>query len=124
MLVIGNGRVASRRIEILKSFGAEVVVISPELNRKYQKGDIAEINPFFVIAATNDRQVNHKAMLEASGLNIPVSVADCREECTCYFPAIAENENFIAGIVSKNGDHIGVKSIAQKIRELIKNKNE
>ena len=118
-MVIGKGRVAQRRIDILLSFGADVSVISPEVNRKYQEGDIARINPFMVITATNDRQVNHNAMKEAKSLNIPISVADSREECTCYFPAIAESDCYIAGLVSKNGDHAGVKRMAQKLRGLL-----
>jgi len=135
VLVTGCGNVAERRVKVLQPFGADITVISPTateyiehaaslgeirlLKRKYQPGDVAAISPFFVVAATDDRLSNHSAMTEASSLNIPVSVADCREECTCYFPAIAESENYIAGLVSKNGDHAGVKRMAEKIRGLI-----
>lgn len=118
-MIIGNGNVAQRRIKILQSFGADVIVISSKVNKCYQPGDIAEINPFMVITATNDRQVNHNAMKEAVSLNIPISVADCREECTCYFPAIAESDSYIAGLISKNGNHSGVKYLAEKIRGLL-----
>ena len=134
-LVIGGGNIAEGRIKKLLSFGADVVVISPKatehieraalqgriplLKREYQNGDIINFMPFLVIAATDDRQANHAAMKEAARLIIPISVADCREECTCYFPAVAENEAYIAGIISKNGDHIGVKRTAEKIRGLL-----
>jgi len=114
VLIIGYGNVAKRREEILTGFGADVVIISPEINRKYRCGDIADTKPWFVIAATDDRKVNQAVAEEAADLNIPVSVADCSEECTCYFPAIAESDDYIAGIVSKNGDHKGVKHIAEK----------
>ena len=131
ILVIGGGSIAERRISALSSYGADITVISPEVTevierlasrcvkKKYQNGDIAAEKPFLVIAATDDRQANHEAMLEAVSLDINISVADRREECTCYFPAIAENENFIAGLVSKNGDHSGVKQTAEKIRRLL-----
>jgi len=118
-LVIGNGKIAQRRINALQSFGADVFVISPDINRKYQPGDIADLNPLFVIAATDDRQVNHDAMVEAKSLSIPISVADYQEECTCYFPALAESENYIAGLVSKKGDHAGVRRMAEKMRSLL-----
>ena len=59
-------------------------------------------------------------MLEAGSLGTPISVADCREECTFYFPAIVENEAFIAGLVSKNGDHAGVKQTAEKMRQMLR----
>jgi len=135
VLIVGGGNVAERRVKILTSFGADITVISPEvteyierlassnkirlLKRKYENDDIIIINPFLVIAATNNQQVNYDVMTEAKNKNILVSAADRRDECTFYFPAIAENENYIAGLVSKNGDHAGVKRMAQKIREAV-----
>jgi siroheme synthase-like protein len=135
VLIIGGGNVAERRVKALASFGADVTVISPIiteyiehastsnlihlLRRRYEDGDIAAVNPFLVIAATNDRQVNHNIMTKTKKLNIHVSVADCRDDSTFYFPAIAENEDYIAGLISKNGDHAGLKQTAQKVREVI-----
>ena len=134
-LIVGGGNVAERRVKVLVSFGAEVTVVSPEateyieyasssnivrlLKRKYQEGDVAAAMPFLVIAATNERQVNRQIMTEAKSLNIHVSVADCREECSFYFPAIAESESCIAALVSKDGNHSGLKETAEKIRKLL-----
>ncbi|MCL1913061.1 MAG: precorrin-6A reductase [Eubacteriaceae bacterium] len=131
-LVAGAGEIAERRIKTLVSFGAKVLVVSPEATAKVQQaaeqgdiqlvareycyGDIAAYKPFIALAATNDRQANHNVMLEAKSMGIPVSVADCREECTFYFPAIAEDGAFIAGVVSKAGDHAGVREMAKTIR--------
>jgi precorrin-2 dehydrogenase/sirohydrochlorin ferrochelatase/precorrin-6A/cobalt-precorrin-6A reductase len=133
VLVTGGGNVAERRIRILSDFGAKITLISPEvteyieslaiegkiewLNRKYQKGDIIAIKPLLVLAATGDRQTNREVMEEAVSLGIQISVADRREECTFWFPAIAESEKFICGIVSKDGDHAGVKLMAETIRK-------
>jgi siroheme synthase-like protein len=135
VLVIGGGKIAEGRIKILNGFGAEITVISPKvteyientasmnnirlIKRKYKKGDISSLTPFLVIAATDERQANHKAMTEAKKLNINISVADCREECSCYFPAIADSDAYIAGLVSKNGDHSGVKKMIKKIRGVL-----
>ena len=134
-LVVGGGYVAERRVKVLASFGADVTVISPEateyiehafssdtlrlLKRKYKKGDVAAMMPFLVIAATDEREVNRSIMMEAKNLNIHVSVADCREECTFYFPAIAENGDYVAGLVSKDGNHSGVKQTVEKIRKVL-----
>ena len=134
-LIAGGGKVAERRIKALLDCGADITVISPEVcayietaasagavrlfKRKYQKGDVAALTPFLVIAATDDRQANQQIAVEAKSLDIHVSVADCREECTFYFPAIADNGAYIAGLVSKDGNHAGVKQIAQKIRETL-----
>jgi len=134
-LVAGGGNVAERRVKILASFGADITVISSEateyiersslsntlclIKRKYKEGDIAAMMPFLVVAATDEREANQNIMTEAKNLNIPVSVADCREECTFYFPALAENEDYVAGLVSKNGNHSRVKQIAEKIRKFL-----
>jgi glutamyl-tRNA reductase len=135
VLVVGGGNIAERRIKILMDFGAKIKVIAPVvteyierahlsqeihlLNRRYQKGDIKAVSPFLVLTAADDRQVNEDVTLEAKGLNILVSVADNRDDCSFYFPAIAKNENYTAALVSNNGNHGGVKEKAQKIRELI-----
>jgi len=134
VLVIGGGKIAEQRIKILIGFGAEITVISPKateyiesaasmnslrlIKRKYKKGDISSLTPFLVIAATDERQANHKAMAEAKKLDINISVADCKEECSCYFPAIADSDDYIAGLVSKNGNHKGVKKMIKKIRNV------
>jgi len=134
-LIAGGGKVAERRIKVLLKFGADITVIAPEVSeyienaaslgtirlfkRKYKGGDIKNLIPFLVIAAADDRQVNHQITAEAKKLDIHVSTADCREECTFYFPAIADNDSFVAGLVSKDGDHAGVKQMAEKIRETL-----
>ena len=134
-LIAGGGNVAERRIRVLISFGADITVISPEateyiehssssntlrlLKRKYKEGDIAAVMPFLVVAATDEREINRSIMAEAKNLNILVSVADCRDECTFYFPAVAENGDYVAGLVSKDGNHSGVKRAAEKIRKAL-----
>jgi len=131
VLVIGGGKIAEGRIKILTDFGAEITVISPKvtkyikntsirlIKRKYKKGDISKCTPFLVIAATDERQANQRAMMEAKKLNINISVADCKEECSCYFPAIADSDAYIAGLVSKDGNHTGVKKMIKKIRRVL-----
>jgi precorrin-2 dehydrogenase/sirohydrochlorin ferrochelatase/precorrin-6A/cobalt-precorrin-6A reductase len=134
VLVAGGGNIAERRIKILKNFGAKITVISPKANeyieqassqgslrlikRGYMEEDISKMMPFLVIAATDNRKINHDIMTEAKKLNILASAADCSEECTFYFPAIAENDGYIAGLVSKSGNHGGLKEIAEKVRKL------
>jgi precorrin-2 dehydrogenase/sirohydrochlorin ferrochelatase/precorrin-6A/cobalt-precorrin-6A reductase len=134
-VIVGGGKVAERRIKMLLDYGANITVISPDISeelrqiaqngeirhieRKYTSEDIS--GAFLVIAATNDRAVNHKAMEDSKTSSALAIVADSREECSCYFPAIAENGEYIAGIVSKNGNHAGVKNLAQKLREYLNN---
>jgi len=135
VLVIGGGAVAERRIKNLLNFHADITVVSTGFSayieraalqgsvslvrRPYVVGDIESLQPLLVIAATDNRRANRAAMIEAKRLGIWVSVADSRSECSFYFPAIAENDNFIAAWVSKNGDHRGVREMAARTREML-----
>jgi precorrin-2 dehydrogenase/sirohydrochlorin ferrochelatase/precorrin-6A/cobalt-precorrin-6A reductase len=137
ILVIGGGNIAQHRIEILYSFGAVIKMISLSVteelkkmiqlqsiqfvNKKYEKSDIDQFRPLLIIAATNSREVNHCIARDAIEKGIFVIVSDCRDECNCYFPAIMESESFLAGLVSKNGDHCEVRIKAEQIRKLLNN---
>lgn len=131
-VLVGGGAVSARRAEVLLRFGAEVTVVAPELkasfpdgviylSRPYAPGDLQEA--FLAVAATDDRAVNRAVGEEARIRGIPVSVADCPEECTFFFPAVCEGGALIAGVISKNGaDHrataAGAKAIRRTLEEL------
>jgi len=131
VLIVGGGKVATRRARVLLDFGAAITVVSPEICRdmqeiagsiKWIKQDFENIEKGFslVIAATNDREVNKKIGENAKGLGIPVSVADRKEESTFWFPAIAKGNGIVAGIVSETGDHFAVKETAIKVRTVLR----
>lgn len=126
ILVVGAGKIGSRRIRVLLEFGGKVTVVSDKtdincpvenvslINRKFKESDIEDY--FLVIASTNDRAVNHRIYEICREKNIPVSVADSAEESTFYFPAICVNESLCIGIVSEGSQHSLVKKTAKKIR--------
>ena len=70
-----------------------------------------------VMAATNDRAVNHAAAQVCREWNIPISVADCKEECSFYFPAVAIKGSVVAGITASGTDHHLTRNMAQQVRE-------
>ncbi|NCB63691.1 MAG: NAD(P)-dependent oxidoreductase [Clostridia bacterium] len=126
-VVVGGGVIACRRIGVLLRFGADVTVIAPELKesfegitwekRPYVPGDLT--GAFLAVAATDDRLVNRTVGEEAKGLGVPVSVADCRAECTFYFPAVCVGENVVAGLVSEGGDHALAARAAKAVRSAL-----
>jgi len=131
VLVAGGGNIATRRVNTLIKFGADILVVAPELSPElrmlWSKGKIlvkediyrSEYikDKYLAIAATDSRAVNHQIHLDAEGLGIPVSVADNREECSFYFPAVFELDGVTGGIVSNNGDdHRRVRQVAEKLR--------
>jgi precorrin-6A/cobalt-precorrin-6A reductase len=132
VVVIGGGTIALRRVKTLFRFGCLVTVISPsavpellemvnqkEINwecREYQTGDCDKAA--LVCAATNSRTVNHRVYEECKQKTIPLSVADCKEECSFYFPAVVIKDGMIFGITSGGVDHRAVRETADWLRKL------
>lgn len=135
ILVIGGGKIAERRITTLCEYGANITVISPiitdnlqilcfknkiqHVTKVFEKGEIKKYNPFIVIATTDNREVNNSIMIECNELNILHIISDCKEDCDVYFPAIIENNNYIAGLISKKGRHKEVKDLAKQLRSFL-----
>ena len=115
-VVVGGGPVAARRADVLARFGAAVTVVSPVWSGS--AGNIQWLRrPYLAIAATDRRDVNHRVGCDARALGIPVAVADCREECTFFFPAVCEGGGAVAGVISQEGtDHQRAAEAAKAIR--------
>lgn len=132
IVVVGAGKIAERRIRTLLPFGADIIVIAPEVSdeiftwyqqkklywiaRAYQKDDVKEAR--MVIAATNQRIVNHQVFEACEMWKIPVSVADCKEESSFYFPAVIQQGTSVIGVTASGTDHKLAKRIADNIRSM------
>lgn len=127
-VIVGGGAIAARRAEVLARFGGAVTVIAPTWRggvsgvrwerRTYRSGDLA--GAFLAVAATDDRAVNRQVGEEAQSLGIPVSVADSREECSFFFPAVCEGGGVTAGLVSRGGrDHARTARAARAVRKTL-----
>ena len=128
VVVIGGGDIAHRRVETLLAFGAQVTVVTPEFRqspnpgvswkpRPYQIGD--REGAVLAVAATDSRAVNRAVGEEARSRGIPVSVADCAQESTFFFPAICEGGGLVDGLVSRGDEHKAVAAMARRIRAVM-----
>ena len=63
--------------------------------------------------------VNRAVGEEAKVQGIPVSVADCPEECTFFFPAVCTGENLVAGVIGRGDDHARTARAARAIRSAL-----
>ncbi|MDR2795988.1 MAG: precorrin-6A reductase [Spirochaetaceae bacterium] len=135
-VIVGAGTVALRRLRTLLRFDCLIEIIAPEIREEikniqdgrvklrqdiYREGDCAPDNTAadFVIAATCDRAVNHLIAAECKSRNIPVSVADRREESTFYFPALIGADDLTIGITSDGRNHRAVSGAARRIRTFL-----
>lgn len=122
-LIAGGGRVALRKAGVLLDFGAAVTVIAPEVcdelaalavsveKRCFRDEDC--VGSMLVVAATDDRTVNHRIAAVCREQGIPVNVIDSREESTFLFPAYQKTGNVVAAFSGSGNSPL----IAQKLKE-------
>ncbi|MED0990503.1 NAD(P)-binding protein [Bacillus nitratireducens] len=131
VVVIGGGKVAGFKIVPLLKQGADIIVISTELDanlvklveekqirwyqRKYEKSDIDDA--FLVVAATSDSVLNEQIAEDASA-NQLVNVITNPESGNVHFPA-AIHRGLLNVAVSTGG---ASPKLAKKIRDDIANK--
>ena len=141
-VVVGGGRIALRKIEILHQFGAQIIVIAPSIcdeiyniekklgldeytylgenpihitlvKREFYDLDISDAK--LVVAATDNENLNSHISDICKNRNILVNVVDVKEECTFIFPAIYKKGELVIS-VSTGGSS---PTMAHKIRKNI-----
>lgn len=137
-LVFGGGKIAKRRICVLLDFGTKVRVISPKFDE--QLYDIANTSrnleliegtfeewrdmggfenelPFFVLACTDNHQLNKMIADYARENNVMVNVCDDASNCDFYFPAIVRKDEMVIGITGNGASHGKVSELAKRLRD-------
>lgn len=136
VVVIGAGKVASRKIKDVLEYGAKVVVIAPMIDEEIEKmsvcndvkiikaeftetlldEELREGDISFVVAATNNRDVNIIISSYCKSRRIPINVVDDTELCSFIFSSIYKNGDIICGISSGGKGPV----ITQYIRDILK----
>ena len=130
ILIIGGGNVALRKAEKLVQFGADIVVVAPEIcaelerlagvkliRRRFENKDIS--TAFAVIAATDDRQLNARIYALCTDLGILVNTVDDPENCGFYFPALVRKNNVTVGISTGGTSPVFARYLREKTEELL-----
>ena len=129
VVVIGGGNIAHQKVTGLLKAGAEVSVVSPELNdemaslaaesrfrhmpRDYEAGDLEGYALAFV--ATDDRAVNATVAAEGKERRVWVNAVDDPPYCDFIMPAIAEQGDLIVALSTSGRS----PAMARKMREEI-----
>jgi len=127
ILVVGGGNVAERKIEALLDCGAKINIVSNELTDKLKNlvevYGIRHLNEefsekhlegiFLVIAATNDKQLNHKVSKIAKKMGLLINAVDQLPDCNFIVPSIVKRGDLLIAI-STSGKS---PALAQKIRK-------
>lgn len=75
--------------------------------------------PFMILACTSDEALNHRICQDGREAGILVNNASNHTECDFYFPAIVQEGDIVAGVVSAgntNGGHKLVRKTAAAMR--------
>lgn len=143
ILVFGGGKIGTRRIKVLLDFGAKVTAVAPyfsdelkDLAREQNNNSnnlvlkimdfehwlknegFSDFLPFFVLGATDNKDVNQQIFELCKKHNIPVNICDNNEKCDFYFPAIIRKDDVVIGVSSDGKNHKKVKDTAAKLRVL------
>ena len=127
VLVVGGGRVAQRKIETLLEYGALIFIISreltPNLKRLVEDKKITRLGTdfreqdldeaFLVIAATDDKRLNHKISESAQKRGQLINAVDQPVDCNYIVPSIVKKGDLLIAI-STSGKS---PALAKKIRE-------
>lgn len=132
-LVVGGGRVALHKLEKLLPYGARLTVvasgISQSLAEYAQKNDICVINRafepgdldgmVFVIAASDDREVNAEIGRLCREKGILANVVDDREACGFLFPSLVKAGRLSIGISTGGASPEAAASLRSQIASMI-----
>lgn len=133
-LVVGGGAVASRKVNVLLSFGVYITVVAPVicdelkelekeearlilLEREFQTTDISQ--SFFVIAATSNATVNEAISVLCKQANTLVNVADNRENSNYLFPSIVKRGDVVVGTSTSGNSPDLAKWVRTQLEEAI-----
>lgn len=110
-LVVGGGRIAIRKVEVLRDFGAKLTVVAPAISPEIKRMEMVAFceKPFecadlagqeLVVAATDDKRLNHQISQMCQEAGIPVNAVDQAEDCSFIFPAYLKEGEVVAAFSS------------------------
>ncbi len=129
-LVVGGGRIAFHKVKVLKDFGAEVVVVAPEISEdiKNMDGVTCQERRFdtrdlkgrrLAVAATDDREENHRISLLCRKERIPVNAVDQTEDCDFIFPSYIKKGEVAAAFSSGGQSPVVTQYLKEQMQPIL-----
>ena len=132
VLVVGAGRVAERKVRQLRSFGANVSVVAPQVShyisrlskegaiklfeRRYRPTDI--FGARLVIAATSDAKTNERVSADARKRNIFVNIVDRTALCDFISTAVVRRRGLVVSVSTDAKDPV----LSKRFKDFLKRK--
>jgi len=132
-LVVGGGEVAARKAAVLLQAGGRVTVVSPtlgptltelqttgQINHRPGAFSPDDLNgPILVIAATNDKRVNHQVSQLCQARRLPVNVVDQPALCSFIMPAIIDRSPVLIAVSTGGAAPVLARLIRGRLESLI-----
>ena len=131
ILIVGGGKVATHKAQILARFTDHATVIAPEITEElkalpfhviekaFEPSDLNGIQILFV--CTGDHELNHEIKRLAAQRHILTSVCDDPAQCDFISPAIHRDGNLTIAVGSDSRDVKRSIRVRNRIKELIEN---
>lgn len=136
-LVVGGGKVARRKVKILLTAQAKIVIIAPQLSQEmadltaqcptqvthlsktFADDDIDQYKPRLIIAATDQRQVNARIAELAHERAIWVNVADDPQASSFIVPSIVDRSPVTIAVSTGGASPVLARQLRMKLETLI-----
>lgn len=134
ILVVGAGKIAARRAEIMADFGARILVVAPLgcermeslagqgrlrwERRCFMPEDLEDRD--LIIAATDDARLNGQIVRDCRNRQILVNHAGDKSQCDFFFPGIAREGNVVVGVTASGRDHRLASEITGSLQSWLK----
>ncbi|MHB8812329.1 MAG: precorrin-2 dehydrogenase/sirohydrochlorin ferrochelatase family protein, partial [Steroidobacteraceae bacterium] len=132
-VIVGGGRIAARKADLLLRSGACVTVVAPRLHEDLRSraaaGELTHLAESFVaahldgaaiaIAATSLRDVNTAVSEAARARNIPVNVVDDASLSTFIFPAIIDRSPLVIAVGSAGQAPVLARWVRERIEAIL-----
>lgn len=126
-LVVGGGRIAFHKVKVLRDFEVQIMVVAPVIlseiqemkdvvccERQFEKKDLK--GQFMVIAATDDKEMNHRISQICREEEIPVNAVDQPEDCSFIFPAYLKEGKVVAAFSSGGQSPVVTQYLKERVR--------
>ena len=132
-IIIGGGRIAARKADLLLRAGAHVTVVAPwlheDLRSRAAAGELTHLGESFApahldgaviaIAATGLKDVNTAVSDAARARNVPVNVVDDASLSTFIFPAIIDRSPIVVAVGSAGQAPVLARWVRERIEAIL-----
>lgn len=129
-LIVGGGRIALRKAEVLLDFGADVTLMASRImdeiqnlsgvccvQKDFEESDLEGRG--LVVAATDDKELNHRIADACKKRRIPINAVDQAEDCSFIFPAYLKKGEVVSAFSSGGQSPVLTQYLKKEVEPLM-----